>query len=157
MDPLSLTASVIAVLQAAEAVISICCDYRAGVKNASWEVPRVLDQLRSLRSILRKLEELSDRAETKSLNNQLPTLKDLCDPKHGTLVACRKELESLKAKLTPPDWAGRIGSKKNSWFQALTWPLKKADTEKTVSVLKDYESALNLAVTADQTLVDPSV
>ena len=153
MDPLSITASVIAVLQAAEAVISVCCDYRSAVKGSSWEVPRVLDEVRALRNVLRTLEDLADKAEAPSSDDKsrLPALKSLCDPDTGILIKCRTELNHLNTKLTPPEWIGRAGSKRRGFVQALTWPLKKGDTEKVLASIERFKSTINVAVATDQT------
>ena len=127
MDPLSVTASVISVLQAAEAVILICCDYRSSVKGSSWEVSRILEDTRSLRSILRNLEGLVYEAETAGSAEQsrLPALRSLCDPDTGILSSCYAELERLKRKLAPPGWSGPAGSKRRGLVEALSWPLQK--------------------------------
>ena len=153
MDPLSITASIIAVLQAAEAVISVCCDYRSAVKGSSWEVPRVLEEVRTLRSVLLTLEELADKAETPSSDakSRLPTLKSLCDPDTGILIECRNELNDLNTKLTPPEWSGRTGSKRRGLVQALTWPLKKGETEKVLASIERFKSTVDVAITTDQT------
>ena len=153
MDPLSITASVITVIQAAEAVISVCCDYRSAVKCSSWEVPRVLEEVRALRNVLRTLEELADKAEAPSSDgkSRLPALKSLCDPNTGTLIKCCTEFNNLTTKLTPPEWIGRAGSKRRGLVQALTWPLKKGDTEKVLASIESFKSTINIAITTDQT------
>ena len=153
MDPLSITASVVAVLQGAEAVISICCDYRSAVKGSSWEVPRILEEVRALRNVLRTLEELADKVEASSSDckSRLPALKSLCDPDTGTLIKCRAELNNLTTKLTPPEWIGPAGSKRRGLVQALTWPLKKGDTEKVFASIESFKSTIDIAITTDQT------
>ena len=55
MDPLSITASIIAVLQAANAVVAVCSYYKGGAK--------VVDELRSLRDVLEGLAPLAAQAE----------------------------------------------------------------------------------------------
>ena len=153
MDPLSITASVITVLQAAEAVIAVCYDYRSAVKDSSWEVPRVLEEVRALRSVLLTLEELADKAETSSSDakSRLPAFKSLCDPDTGVLVECRTELNNLNTKLTPPEWVGPAGSKRRGLVQALSWPLKKGETEKVLASIERFKSTINVAVATDQT------
>ena len=155
MDPLSITAGVIAVLQAAEAVISVCCDYRSAIKGSSWEVPRVLEEVRALRNVLRTLEELADKAETPSSDSKsrLPALKLLCGPDTGILTKCRTELNDLAKKLTPPEWIGPAGSKRKGLVQALSWPLKKGETEKVLASIERFKSTINVAVATDQTYV----
>ena len=153
MDPLSITASVISVLQAAGAVISVCCDYRSAVKGSSWEVPRVLEEVRALRNVLRTLEDLADKAEAPSSDgkSRLPALKSLCDPDTGTLIKCRTELNNLTTKLTPPEWIGPTGSKRRGLVQALTWPLKIGETEKVLASIERFKTTINAAVATDQT------
>ena len=51
MDPLSVTASIIAVIQISGTVISICYDYRNAVKDAAKEVARIIDEVKSLQDI----------------------------------------------------------------------------------------------------------
>ncbi|KAL9633865.1 MAG: hypothetical protein Q9204_003224, partial [Flavoplaca sp. TL-2023a] len=153
MEPLSVTASVITVLQAAEAVISVCCNYRSAVAGSSWEVPRILEATRNLRNVLRILEEIADKAETRAKGgvSDLPALAEPCNPKTGSLVQCLEILLSLEKRLTPPSWSGPKGSKRSNMVQALTWPLKKAETEKILEKIEGFKSTLNLAVSLDQT------
>ena len=152
MDPLSITASVLTVIEAAGAVISICCNYRSSVKGCSWEVSRILQETRSLRSILQKLEELVDKAETSDSVEQsrLPALRSLCDPVNGILTNCYAELEKLRRKLTPPEWSGPPGSKRRALLETLSWPLKKQDTEKVLDCIARYKDTISIAVYADQ-------
>ncbi|CAF9941608.1 hypothetical protein IMSHALPRED_002810 [Imshaugia aleurites] len=84
-----------AVIQAAEAVISICCDYRSSVKDSSWEVPRVLEGIHSPQSVLQVIEELAHKGETQGSTDQprSPALGLLCDADTGVLGQCRTELE----------------------------------------------------------------
>ncbi len=153
MEPLSVTASVITVLQAAEAVISVCCNYRSAAAGSSWEVPRILEGTRNLRDVLRILEEIADKSETgaKGGTSDLPALAQLCDPKTGSLAQCLETLLALEKRLTLPSWSGPKGSKRSNMVQALSWPLKKAETEKTLEKIEGFKSTLNLAVSLDQT------
>ena len=155
MEPLSVTASVLSVIQAAEAVISICCNYRLSVKGSSWEVSRILEDTRSLRSILRNLEELAYKAETSGSaeESRLQALESLCNPETGILSSCDTELEKLKRKLAPPGWSGPAGSKRRGLVEALSWPLKKKDTEKVLDSITRCKHTISLAIQADQMYV----
>ncbi|KAI0112386.1 hypothetical protein GGR51DRAFT_546978 [Nemania sp. FL0031] len=158
MDPLSLSASIIAVLQATNAVISFCYNYRAAAKSASWELPRVIEQVKSLRNVLETLEGLT--SDTKGTDpdavSRLQTLQQLCKPKTGNegglLAMCLEELHSLQKKLAPPGWAGPVGSKRMALVQALKWPLKESDTKKTLDNIGRYRDTLSLALMTDQTI-----
>jgi hypothetical protein len=52
MDPLSVTSTLIAVLQISSALISICYEYRQGTKNSSREIVQIPDELNSLKDVL---------------------------------------------------------------------------------------------------------
>ena len=152
MDPLSITTSIIAVLQATNAVISVCYDYSTAVKDSSWELPRVTEEVKSLRNVLEALEQLAKKAESadQSAKTQLPTLRLLCEPDVGPLVMCLAEMEALEKKLTPPSWSGRVGSKRRALVQALSWPLREGDTKKILENIGRFKVTLNLAMTVDQ-------
>lgn len=153
MDPLSVTASIIAVLQAANAIISICCDYSAAVQGASWELPKVTKEIRSLRDVLELLAALAKRVENAdpSAEAKLPALKLLCEPGAGPLAMCKAELESLKTKLEPPKWIGPITSKRTALMQTLSWPLKEGEAKKMLQNMEPYKTTLNMALEIDQT------
>ena len=116
MDPPSVTASIIAVLQAANTIISICCDYSAAMKGASWELPKVTKEVRSMRDVLELLAALAKRAESPdpSAESRLPALLRMCNSDEGPLAMCKAELESLKTNLELPKWAGSVTSKRTA-------------------------------------------
>ena len=154
MDPLSITASVIAVLQATNAVISVCYDYSSAIKGSSWELTKVIEEVRSLRNVLESLEQLARKAESggSMAEVRLPTLKLLCDNVgHGApLTNCLLDLESLRTRLSSPSWSGPDGSKRKAIVQAMTWPLKEGDTRKTLESIGRFKETLSLALDADQ-------
>ncbi|KAJ8108074.1 hypothetical protein ONZ43_g6538 [Nemania bipapillata] len=157
MDPLSISASIIAVLQATNSVISICYDYRAAAKNSSWELPRVIELVKSLRHVLETLEGLASGAKGTDPDAvpRLQTLQQLCRPNTGNegglLALCMKELNILQKKLAPLGWAGPVGSKRVALVQALKWPLKESDTKKSLESIGRFRDTLSLALTTDQT------
>lgn len=64
MDPLSLTGTLIAVLQITTSVISVCYDYRAGVASASRDVIRITDSLNALKDSLDALLRLVETSRS---------------------------------------------------------------------------------------------
>ncbi|KAF8249250.1 hypothetical protein K440DRAFT_598963 [Wilcoxina mikolae CBS 423.85] len=152
MDPLSVTASIIAVLQATNAIISVCYDYSTSVKGSSTELSRVTEEVKSLRNVLEAVAQLAQKAESAdpTAGSQLPTLKSFCEPDVGQLAVCLVELNALKDKLAPPDWSGQEGSKRRRLVQALGWPLKEGETKKTLENIERFKATLNLALTVDQ-------
>jgi hypothetical protein len=141
MDPLSISVSIIAILQASNAVLSFCYDYRAGVKGSTWGLARVFEEVKSLRTVVETLESLTSAASVASEENntnkaiisRLPTLYLLCKvngDKGALLDICLEELKAIERKLTPPGWAGPVGSKRLAAVRALGWPFQESDLTK---------------------------
>jgi hypothetical protein len=61
MDPLSITASIIAVIQLTGSVISAAYNYRNGVRNAPEDAVRIIEDLTELSQILEKLLKLIEK------------------------------------------------------------------------------------------------
>ena len=150
MDPLSITASIIAVWQAANAIISICYNYSAAVKGTPWRVPNVTNEVQSLRDVLESVAKLAERAknEDTSAEARLPALEVLCEPETGLLAMCKTELESLEKKLQP---SKRLGAKGGAVLQSLSWPLKEGETERMLKNMERYKTTLLVALQTDQT------
>jgi hypothetical protein len=151
MDPLSITASIVTVLQATYAVASICYDYSCAAKNSPWELTRVTEEVKMLRNVLEVLEQLATKAKNAdpTAQSSLPALALLCEH-DGPLSMCLAELEALKRKLAPPGWSGQVGSKRSAFMQALGWPLKEGDVKKTLRDIERLRDILNLALSTDQ-------
>ncbi|KAF7923232.1 uncharacterized protein EAE98_007937 [Botrytis deweyae] len=147
MDPLSLSASLIAVLQITGSLISFCYDYRQGVKHASKEIVQISDELNSLRDILDSLLKLAEKAESNGFS-QLSTF-ELLLKEDGPLFVCKNELEMLKGKLEKGGVGGSEGWR--AIKERLVWPLKEGEVRKTLVVLERLKSTLALGLSADQT------
>ena len=151
-EGLAVAASVVAVLQITNSVISICYDYSAAVTGTSWELPRLTSELEGLRSVLQSLEPIAKQADfSRAVHNaKKPTFIELCKP-NGPLLLCCREIESLEAVLKTPDWAAGFGPKRKALVQALRWPLKAKDTKKALKQISRFRQVLSFALTADQT------
>jgi hypothetical protein len=149
MDPLSVTASIIAVIQATSAVVSICYDYSSAIKGASWELIKIIDEVRDLRNVLESLERLARQEESsKPAISRLPSLRLLCEPETGVLAQCLTDLHDLDKKLRPSGYPA--GSKRRALIQASGWPFKKGAVEKTLAHIGRLKATLTLAITADE-------
>ena len=119
MDPLSISVSIVAILQATTTVISICYDFRACIK--------VIDEVKSLRNILETLEQLSQaQASGASPVTKRDQYSSYCDPENGPLVSYERELGYLEEKVIEPMGKGRgrrwwkgEGPKRRALFQAV--------------------------------------
>jgi hypothetical protein len=157
MDPLSFTASILAVLQVTSKVVSICYDYRAAARDSSWELPRVIEEVKSLQNVLETLENCASEMENPDTDARarLSTLQLLCKPitsnERGLLDMCLEELKKLKEKLASPKWMGSAGFKRQAVGAALRWPLNKTDTLRILEMIGRFRDMLTLALTADQT------
>ncbi|SLM33828.1 P-loop containing nucleoside triphosphate hydrolase [Lasallia pustulata] len=152
MEGLALAASIVAILQITNSVISVCYSYSAAAKDAPWELSKVNAEMKSLRDVLQTLQPLAAQAEfaSPSAGTRLPTLALLCVP-GGLLNCCLDEVRRLDERLKPPSWSDSFGPKRKAFIQAFRWPLNKAETTKTLDDISRYRSILNLAITADQT------
>ena len=150
-EGIAVAASVIAVLQITNSVISICYDYSAAANGTSWELPRLTSELESLGRVLQRLESLAKLADLPQAvpDVKLPAFKELCKPK-GPMPLCLSEIESLKAALATPDWSAGFGPKRKALVQALRWPLKAKDTEKAREQIRRFRELLSFSLTADQ-------
>lgn len=148
MDPLSLTASIVTLIDFTNEVVSLCRNYGAAVKGASWEFPKLTEELRSLRNVLESLEILSrGSGDTDPANlSRAADIKQICDD-NGPIA---KELNDLKNKFRPPTWANKDGSKRKALWQSLTWPLKEDECKKVLERVGRWKSTLLLALNADQ-------
>ena len=140
MDPLSVTASIIAVIQLTGSVISTVYNYRKGVKHASEDTAKIIQDLTAFSQILEKLLEMIEN-ERFTEGTHFASLEDLVKP-DGPLGSCQKTLERLNAKLQP----------ENGWRaakQSLTWPLKQDYVKKTLDEIATAKDTLGLAITVD--------
>ncbi|SLM40588.1 P-loop containing nucleoside triphosphate hydrolase, partial [Lasallia pustulata] len=151
-EGLALAASITAILQITNSVISVCHGYGAAAKDAPWELSKVNAEMKSLRNVLQTLQPLAEQAEFASptAGTRLPTLALLCGPR-GLLNCCLDEVRRLDERLKNPSWSDSFGPKKKAFIQALRWPLNKPETMKALDDVSRYRNILNLAITTDQT------
>ena len=141
MDPLSITASIIAVIQLTGSVVSAVYNYRKGVKNAPEDAAKIIQDLIGLSQILENLLQIIER-ERSTKATRLTSLENLVKP-DGPLESCQKTLERLNAKLQP----------ENGWRvvkQSLIWPLKQDYIKRTLDEIATAKATIGLALTVDQ-------
>ncbi len=142
-DPLSLVASLIAIVQISGSVISYCYEYRKGVKNAPKDLLRVTNDVAALRNVVERLITLVDN-DTTANHKYLSTLAHLVSA-DGPLQGCQRDLETLKVKLEPP-----VGEWK-TLGRRLTWPIHEKDVTKTLASIYGTKSLLETALLVDNT------
>lgn len=152
MDPLSITASLIAVLQISGTVISALYKYRNGVKSATKDAARIITELNSLRSILENLlqavEKEDSKASSRGGGSRLANFQALTQP-NGELKRCQADLEAVSVKLGGDDAA--LLSDQKKMRRALVWPFKEKDVEKLLQGVQKAKGTMQFALSADQT------
>lgn len=150
MDPFSLCANIITVLQAAHDVITICYDFRAACKGRPWSLSRVLGQVIDLRSVLERLEKIAAEQGLTSTKSG-DAMKLLCASDSSPLIACEQELRALQKLLLPSKYAGKPGTRRYALIESLGWRLKDSDAKAYLERIEKCKSTLAPALSADQT------
>jgi hypothetical protein len=147
MDGVSAAASVIAVIQIAQQIFTICHTYYLEARDARRDIQLLSDEVASLKDVLTNLKDLGDT----STSAELSSLKLLNQP-NGPLDCCRTELEALIAKLEPGTRMGDIKMKQFG-LKALKWPFSSRDVHKVIAVIERNKTFFNLAISSDQMYV----
>ena len=137
MDPLSVSASIIAILQMTGHVIQ----YINGVRGSPTERERFNTELVGINNILIQLqgpaEEAEQAAELRKTDRWSETLQSLNQP-NGPLKQLEQVLRTLESKLAP---ACGLGSVK----KALIWPFQKEEVRELIATIERQKTLLNLA------------
>lgn len=142
MDPVSIAASVIAIIQISGKVTSLCWDYRSTVASARRDITRILDEVNSLRTVLESLVKLAENEDPDE--QALSTLRSLAKPS-GTLQQCQIELVDLEKELRK--YAPSTGKLSSS---ILKWPFKEKEVSHHLSHIASLKQNLQLALLTDQ-------
>jgi hypothetical protein len=142
MDPHSLTANLIAVVDMSGKLISYCYQYQSGVRNAAQDAKKIRAEVTGLWGTLQRLLSLS-QDEEEHQTSRLPALQALAQP-DGLLTECQTELASLMTQMKPKTGWDKVQS-------SLVWPLKKAEVNEALNRIHRISNGLNLALTAENT------
>jgi hypothetical protein len=149
MDPLSGVASVIAVIQITDRVVSLCSKCLKDVKDAKSNIERLLGELGSLKVVLEGAQRLLEE----QIGTRLKTLQLL----RGTLDECSSQLKDLENKLKEKLETGKRGKAMSRFgFRALKWPFESKDVDGIIQTLKQFQDTLPAALIIDQTYVADS-
>ncbi len=150
MDPLSVTASIVAVLQTANAIISLCYDCKSVVKGTPWALTQTITELQDLRHVLETLDSLAEADEKpQSSIYKSRSLEILCDPQSGPLVTCRRELQHLST-LVGLDTNATSDSRRRAVLRAVQWQFREKDVKHCLERIERCKTTLGLAITADE-------
>ncbi|KAI9683378.1 MAG: hypothetical protein M1829_005450 [Trizodia sp. TS-e1964] len=136
MDPLSTTASIVAVLQIADTVIR----YLKSVKDAQGDCRKILSEVVSITGVIHIIEN-DIKANANSGDRFGKTLLCLNAP-NGPLKQLKATLENLEIKLAPAH-----GFKKVQ--KALVWPFEKGEIKEILERIHRLQTLFNLALDND--------
>lgn len=145
MDPLSIVASIIAVVQMADRVISLCRFYLELSRDAPSDLRVIMIETSALRTILDNIEFLVSKGHAPA---NLHTL----DGDGGPIEGCHKALDQLSG-LFSSEYAHDSNRSKRRKVKAtlatLAWPFKESTARKLLAEVVQHKTTLNLALTAD--------
>lgn len=118
---MSISTGIITVLQATTAIISVCYNFRAALKEDSWSLTQVVAELKDLRSILEIIEELVQKANSGSSFRSDGMFEMLGSLKDGPLVVCHQEFDTLEKTIMASSYATLKGKKRRAALQAVKW------------------------------------
>lgn len=141
MDPLSITASIIAVIQVAGQVAQVCKSYIDNVQDYPKELRIFFIEARSLEAVFEGLQSLKeDDLQDASIIARL-------QGSDGPVASCRAVVEALSA-LIPPPTNGEESRRRRlrGTLEALAWPLKADKARKLLDELMRHKSTISLAI-----------
>ena len=146
MDGLSAAASVIAVLQISESVISACYQYYKTAKGARKDILEVISMVKDLKGTLDTIQFLLDEEGDDAEDPRLPLLKSL----DRSFKACESVLKDVSEQLgveictdLDPETV-KVGFKKKA-----TWPWKEKDVGKILQSLEKFKTIFILALSGE--------
>jgi hypothetical protein len=143
MDPLSISMSILTVLQFTGIVIN----YLKDVKDASEDKRRLLDETVSIEAFLSLLK---NRAEAPQDNEGWhKTFVSLIAPK-GPLQQFKLALDRLALKLEPAEGLKRFRKE-------MVWPFQKQEIRDILAIIERQKALFILALQNDHLLVSPRI
>jgi hypothetical protein len=146
MDGLSAASSVIAVVQLAGTVWSLCSDYLKEAKNAKKDIERLQGELAELETVLKGAQNLLNEPNADKL---------LMSQKfRSELENCSLQLHDLELKLEKKPETRKRDKIRQSWgFRSLKWPFESKDIDKIVRSLFKFRETFSTSLNVDQTYV----
>jgi hypothetical protein len=132
-------ASIFAVIQISDRIISLCGEYTLAVKNARRDVERLTNEVRAFLDVLKKVEKIAKGLDASKLLAS--------EPVSGAIKECSSELNNLIIRLDPG--TGRKVMKRVG-FRALKWPFTSKDLNEIIESIERYKGIINMALHVDQ-------
>lgn len=147
-EAIAVGASVIAIIQIADRIISLCKFYIETARDAPSDLRIILIETSALKTILENLNFPT------ACDGPDSTAARRISGADGPIEGCCRTVTELE-KLFPSDSVrtrGRKGSKRrmlNSALTALAWPLKESKARKLLDEMMRYKATISLALTTN--------
>jgi ankyrin repeat domain-containing protein 50 len=151
MDGLSAAASIIAVLQISESVISACRQYYKTAKNARKDILEIISMVHALKGTLDTIKALldeddSDNDDDDDEDPRIPLLQSL----EPSFAACEEAMRGIAQRLgielgveVDP------GTLKVSFKKKATWPWKEKEVAKILQSIEKFKTIFILALNGE--------
>ena len=139
MDPLSATASVVAVFQLSTQVLSLCREYYSEIKTARSDIEKLVVEIQTFQNVLQKLKTNAEGLDASKL-----FVTASCE---DNIRQCSYDLENLKSRLELEKHGKRM---KRFGLRALKWPFTSPEVDRVISTLERQKLTFNLALGLDQ-------
>ncbi|KAJ9654373.1 hypothetical protein H2201_009008 [Coniosporium apollinis] len=143
MEVLGGAASVIAVVDIAGKVLSLCWKYYSAVKDAKTDIDRLCKEIEAVQGVLKQAQELAKGPKASKLLASKPLIEKIPSE-------LREEFARLEEQLDP---GKRRKAMHTFGLRALKWPLTSEQVDKTLRVLERHKTTLLTALTTDQMTV----
>jgi hypothetical protein len=159
MDPLSVTASVIAIIQAINKTISVCLSFRAALKEAPSGLTQVIDETRGLRDILEALQRTIDiGTDTVPNNSRNAACNQIWELIRDIIPQCEAVLVDLNEQLGNPNPSTSISiGKRDKLTAAVRWRWLEPQVKSSFERLERCKSRLIAALSVHQAYVRPQL
>ena len=147
MDPLSLAASVIAIIQLADRIISVCKDYVTTVKDAPNDLRTIFIEVGSVKCVLELLELVISRGD----HDKMPVILEKLRTPTGPIEGCKQALTALDS-LFPVEAECSARGKRRKILRSLkdlAWPFKEGKARKLVEDIGRHKATISLALTTE--------
>lgn len=145
MEALGIAASIVAVEQLADRIVSVCNSYINGVKDYPKDLRVVYLEIKGLTVIFETLWFLNGDDP-----DDLAMLTHL-GGRDGPIEGCRTAAEALSSLIPPPTSSSphSRGGKRQKFQDILTtlaWPLKAEQARRLMEDINRHKSTINLAI-----------
>lgn len=138
MDPVSVAASVIGIVQLTATIVKICGVYASKVKDAKQDILRLGEEVDAFRKTLTTLHDFMSEAD----GAEFIVHDDLL----ANIARCFTMLSEFEKKIDLKTTQSAIRRK----LQLLKWPLKHEDLDRAIEQIERYKAMFSLSLLIDQ-------